>query len=258
MIDKAPLFELQDIEKRFPNGNLALKGISLNIYEGESLLIAGSNGSGKTVLMHILAGLTKPSAGQLSYRGKKMSRAMGLVRQEVGLVFQEADAQILGETVEADIAWGPKERALFNKKRLSAIPATVARCIQSLGLQGKEKQATQSLSGGEKRRLAVAGVLALGASCIIFDEPFANLDWPGVQQVLRIITELQKAGLTLIILTHELEKVLAHVHRLAILDGGKLCDYGPPQEVLDRGLAAWGIRDPRQNYTHIQDCSWLV
>lgn len=252
-----PLFSLRAVCKSFPNGTTALKGVDLDIYAGECLLVAGSNGSGKTVLMHILAGLSRPSTGSLHFRGVPLpgalSKPSGGIRASVGLVFQDADAQLLGETVAEDVAYGPRERGM----RKEELEERVKECIQLSGLEGKEDWPPASLSGGEKRRLAVAGILAVGADCIIMDEPFANLDWPGIRQVLRIIKDLKAKGHSLIILTHELEKVLAHADRLAILDQGLIRDCGTPFEVLERGLEQWGVRDPRHRYDAVEDCTWL-
>ena len=97
----------------------------------------------------------------------------------------------------------------------------------------------------------------MGCETLIMDEPFANLDWPGVTQVLTIIRDLKAEGKTVIILTHELEKVLAFAGRLVILAGGRIQDQGKPEEVLDRLERAWGVRDPRRDYRNAGDCSWL-
>ncbi|MCL2129292.1 MAG: ATP-binding cassette domain-containing protein, partial [Treponema sp.] len=129
--------------------------------------------------------------------------------------------------------------------------------LTSLDLKGKRYSQSRHLSGGEKRRLAVAGVLAMGCDTIIMDEPFANLDWPGVVQVLNIIKTLKEKKITVIILTHELEKVLALADRLVIVSGGKIRDDGDCETVLNRLDPAWGVRDPRKNYRSAADCTWL-
>jgi biotin transport system ATP-binding protein len=168
-------------------------------------------------------------------------------------VFQDADSQLIGETVEEDIRFGP-ENLKFNKTETEN---RIAEVMERLGLKEKKDFSPRSLSGGEKRRLAIAGVLAMGCETLIMDEPFANLDWPGVVQVLKIIKELKSRGNTLIILTHELEKVLALADRLAILDQGKIRDSGGPEEVLNRLRETWGVRDPRHSYRNAADCTWL-
>jgi biotin transport system ATP-binding protein len=171
----------------------------------------------------------------------------------VGLVFQDADAQILGETVEEDLRFGPENLKLSKEE----IESRVEETLITLDLSGKRDFATRRLSGGEKRRLAVAGILAMGCETIIMDEPFANLDWPGVVQVLKIISVLKQSNKTIVILTHELEKVLAFADRLVILAGGRIRDSGECEAVLNRLEPSWGVRDPRKVYRNAGDCTWL-
>jgi biotin transport system ATP-binding protein len=247
------LFSVRSLVKKFPNGFEALSGIDLDIFSGECLLIAGANGSGKTLLMRILVGLTEPSGGEILFKGKALDSWGSLLRGQVGLVFQEADAQIIGETVEEDIRFGPENLKLPEEETLRRLE----NCLEALDLKEKRDFPPRRLSGGEKRRLAAAGVLAMGCGTVIMDEPFANLDWPGVVQVLKIIGDLKAEGKTVIILTHELEKVLAFTDRLVILAGGRIRDQGKPDDVLNRLEGAWGVRDPRRDYRNAGDCSWL-
>jgi biotin transport system ATP-binding protein len=250
---------VRNLSKTFPGfdgkagGFHALSGLNLDIFVGECLLVAGSNGSGKTVLMKILAALMDPSGGEILFRGLALEKAVPRLRRELGLVFQDADAQIVGETVAEDIAFGPKNLGISG----SALEERVNHAMKNMGLSAKRDFSSRDLSGGEKRRLAVAGILAMGCGIIILDEPFANLDYFGVVQVLELIRDGKARGTTLIILTHELEKVLAFADRLLILDRGILRDDGKPEEVLDRLLPEYGIRDPRQNCRNAGDCTWL-
>jgi biotin transport system ATP-binding protein len=248
-----PLFSIRGLWKTFPNGCCALSGIDLDIREGECLLIAGSNGSGKTLLMRILAGLAGASGGEIFFRGQALGKDPSLIRKTLGLVFQDAEAQLLGETVAEDIRFGPENLGLPKGE----IEARLEEALRKLGLEAKRDFPPRRLSGGEKRRLAVAGVLAMGCGAVILDEPFANLDWPGVVQVLEIIKTLKHEGKTVILLTHELEKALAFADRLVILHQGKIRDQGPPEELLSRLDPAWGVRDPRKNCASAADCSWL-
>lgn len=263
------LFSIRGVSKMFPGPAgeepcPVLEHINLDIYAGQCLLIAGSNGSGKTMLMRIIAGLLAPGGGEVFFRGQSLYSAASRrdtaghtvekkLRRELGLVFQDADAQILGETVAEDVAFGPENLGLSTAE----VEGRVNRAIDALGLSSKRASPPRRLSGGEKRRLAVAGILAMGCGAVIMDEPFANLDWPGVVQTLGIIADLKKNGKTLIILTHELEKVLALADRLVILHQGNIRDDGKPVEVLDRLDPGWGVRDPRRNYAAVEDCSWL-
>ena len=263
-MDKVPeefLFSIRGLIKKFPIGYTssfpkspgqeksdnfkALDGIDLDISSGECLLIAGANGSGKTLLTRILAGLLVPTEGQCLYRGKPLKECKKIIRSQVGLVFQDAQAQILGETVEEDIRFGPENLKLPKEE----IERLIEETLCSLELTAKRDFPARHLSGGEKRRLGVAGVLAMGCETIIMDEPFANLDWPGVKQVLEIIQVLKQRKKTIVILTHELEKVLSLADRLVILVAGRIKDSGEPEEVLNRLDPAWGVRDPRGAYS---------
>lgn len=248
------LFRVRGLRKRFPDGTEALRDVSFDIHQGECLLIAGSNGSGKTLLMRMLVALAQPSSGSIEFRGAEVRLDPLRVRRAVGLVFQDADAQIVGETVAEDVSFGPRNVGL-NESEVN----DRTRCaLEATGLADKADQAPRRLSGGEKRRLAIAGILAMGAEAVIMDEPFANLDWPGIIQVLRSIEDLKRSGATVVVLTHELEKVLAHADRMIVLDKGLLRDEGTPYEVLARGVGAYGIRDPRHAYARVEDCTWLT
>jgi biotin transport system ATP-binding protein len=274
MVNNSPvLFAIRNLSREFPAADggapfRALDGISLDIIEGQCLLVAGSNGSGKTLLMKIIAALLEPTRGEARYRGMPLyggeaSSGHGAaarrretirhLRAGLGLVFQDADAQIVGETVAEDVAFGPENLGLTE----AGIRERVDAALAAMGLAEKREHSPRRLSGGEKRRLAVAGVLAMGCDTVILDEPFANLDWPGVAQTLGVIRHLKTGGKTLIILTHELEKVLALADRLVILHRGRICADGPPAAVLDTLDPAWGVRDPRRNYAAVEDCSWL-
>ena len=253
-----PLFSVRSLTKVFPNGSAALRGIDLDICQGECLLIAGSNGSGKTLFTRIIIGLLEPSGGTVLFRGSNLggrtgNKTLDEIRISVGMVFQDADAQLLGETVEEDISMGPENLKLPRDE----VKRRTEEALEALGLMDKLDYPPRRLSGGEKRRLAVAGVLAMGCGVVILDEPFANLDWPGVVQVLTIVRDLKAHGKTLIILTHELEKVLAFADRLVILDQGEIRCDGAPEFVLDRLDPCWGVRDPRRHYTRASDCTWL-
>ena len=261
-----PLFSVRHLSKSYPSfidnePFHALCDINLDIFEGQCLMLAGSNGSGKTLLMRIVCGLLEPSAGEVFFKGlplfnaKRSERhaAERLLRGAAGLVFQDADSQIVGETVREDAAFGP-ENLGFDKEKTAAL---VTQALSEMGLMEKQNSIARRLSGGEKRRLAIAGVLAMGCSIVIMDEPFANLDWPGIVSTLKVICNLKKTGRTLVILSHELEKALALADRLVIIHRGRLCADGVPEEVLDRLDPAWGVRDPRRNYAKVKDCTWL-
>lgn len=242
------MLELRGLTRRFPGQERpAVDGVSFSLARGECAVISGANGSGKSVLMNLIAGLDEPSSGSVSLRGADGRDA------RVGLVFQDADAQILGDTIEEDAAFGPRNLGLDRK----AAAAAADRALERVGLADRKTLPARTLSGGEKRRLAVAGVLAMDAQLIIFDEPYANLDWPGVVQVNSILESLKREGKTLIVLTHELEKVLALADRLLVLFRGTLVYDGSPAEALDSApLESWGVRNPLRSYGSVADLLW--
>jgi len=243
------MIEVSNLVRRFPGmERAALDSVSFKVNKGDCLVISGANGSGKSILMSLIAGLDRPTSGSVTI-GKLAGKQC-----RVGLVFQDADAQILGDTPEEDAAFGPRNLG-FSRKDSAELAVKV---LAKTGLAGRERLPARTLSGGEKRRLAVAGVLAMDAEIIIFDEPFANLDWPGVLQVNEIIRQLKDEGKTLIILTHELEKVLALANRLLVLFRGTLVFDGTPAKALDGtvSLEDWGIRNPLQQYCSADDLVW--
>lgn len=244
------ILSLCNVLKKFPDKGVVIKSVNLDVFEGECLVLAGANGSGKTVLMRMACGLMEPDAGEILFRGTPISR---IRRGSVGMVFQEADNQILGETVAEDIAFGPKNLRLPKEEVQKRTDAA----LSAMGLAEKREYSPRRLSGGEKRRLAVAGVLAMGCEALVMDEPFTNLDWQGVRQTLEVVSQMKAQGKTLVILTHELEKVLAFADRLVILGQGGVRDDGKPADVLDKLNPNWGVRDPRSSYATIADCTWL-
>lgn len=242
------LLTLTAVCKQFSkNAKPVLSNVSFSVFVRDCIVVSGQNGSGKTVLMTLIAGLELPTSGSIyrkQYTGKDIP---------VGLVFQDADAQILGDTVEEDILFGVRNSGLSPAERTQRLESI----LKQFGLLEKRKAPARSLSGGEKRRLAVAGILMMEADIIIFDEPFANLDFPGVVQVTSMIQQLKKAGKTIIVLTHELEKVLALANRLLILHKGALVYDADPRTALENGvLAQYGIRNPLCSYRCIEDLIW--
>ncbi|HNY16208.1 MAG TPA: ABC transporter ATP-binding protein [Treponemataceae bacterium] len=243
------MLEVRSLTRRFPGlERPALDAVSFRVSRGDCLVISGANGSGKSVLMNLIAGLDRPTDGSV-----EVAQGDGKPYR-VGLVFQDANAQILGDTPEEDAAFGPRNMGHDGKRSREIARAALGR----VGLSGLGNVPARSLSGGEKRRLAVAGILAMDAEIIIFDEPFANLDWPGVLQVNAVIKDLKIEGKTIIVLTHELEKVLALANRLLVLFAGKLVYDGTPSEALSGAvsLEAWGIRNPLNRYETLKDLVW--
>lgn len=246
------MIQIQNLHHRYPDGTYALRGISLHIEKGEFLLICGPNGSGKTTLLRTMSGLQKPSHGSILINGLNSLKDSLKARQRVGMVFQDPDNQIVGETVREDVAFGPENLALSQKE----VDERVNWAIEKMGLQSLSEKPCYLLSGGEKRRLAIAGVMAMKPEVILFDEPFSHLDYPGIQEVLRYMIQLHQEGHTLIVTTHDVEKVIAHVNRIAILQNGKIQALGPPENLVNE-LPLFGVRPPCYVLLRGEKISWL-
>lgn len=234
------VLEVQNINRTFANGTIALQDVSFSVKKGEFLVIGGKNGSGKSVLMSLIAGLDKQTSGTIKC-------------DEVGLVFQDANSQILGETPLEDVLFGLRNLQLKKQERLQKAEETLKQC----GLLEKRDFQARVLSGGEKRRLAVAGILALDRDFIIFDEPFANLDLIGIKQVCAILKQLKEQNKTIIVLTHDLEKILGLADSFIILDSGKIKFNGTPEDGLKLNLEEYGIKNPLTSYNSVKDLFWI-
>lgn len=237
------MINIQNVSKTFETSegeNQALKNVSFQIEEGQCVVIGGENGSGKSVLMSIIAGLEEADEGKVETSGR------------VGLVFQEAETQILGETPREDIAFGPKNLGWSKDE----ITQAVENALEKTGLTKKADFPARFLSGGEKRRLAVACMIAMNLPVIILDEPFANLDYVGVKQVNALIKDLKAEGKTVVILTHEIEKCLALADKFVVLFRGQKVFEGSPTEGLKTNLEDWNIRNPLTAYSSLKDLVW--
>lgn len=242
----------QHLTHIFSNGKIAINDINLSIQDGEFVIIAGSNGSGKTVLIRHFNGLFLPTQGQVLLDGEPITRDLTSVRKKVGLIFQNSDSQIVGQTVAEDVAFGPENLNLSRKE----VNDRVKESLEAVGLSTFAHQQPHTLSGGQKRKLAVAGVLAMNPQIIIFDEPFTGLDYPGVLQVLKQIVDLHKNGHTIILVTHELEKTLAHADRLIIMENGHIVREGKPSQLINE-VELYGIRRPYGENRRVETMTWL-
>lgn len=212
----------------------ALEGVDASVERGRLLLIVGPSGSGKSTLLEILAGLLAPSGGRVTIDDVDVSDAPQLLRGRVGLVFQNPESQLFAETVEADIAFGPRNLG---------VPAeeSAARVREALAAVGLDAEAFRSrspftLSGGEARRIAIAGVLAMRPAYLLLDEPTAGLDAGGRHAVLGALEEARRtAGVAVV--THDPEEFLALADEVIAIDGGRCVGRGRLPELLhDRSV----------------------
>jgi len=230
---------IDNLTHRFDDGTWGLKDVNLKIQTGAFVLIGGQNGSGKTTLLKHLNGLLLPDTGSVWLDGFQVSQNLVKARQIVGMAFQDADSQIVGETVYDDVAFGPENLCLDRIE----IEKRVSLALQKVGLHDLARQKPHLLSGGEKRRLTIAGILAMESKVLVFDEPFSNLDYPGIQQILKQILDLHQTGHTIIIAAHDLEMLIDHADRLVIMQDQRVVREGLPFDLIDE-LETFGIRVP--------------
>jgi len=233
------IIEVRNLSHRFGDGTFGVENINLSIQKGTFTILAGPNGSGKTTLCLHFNGLLKPTSGEILLHGSSISKNLRLARQKVGMVFQNSDSQIVGETVYADVAFGPENLCLSK----GDINGRVLDALRIVGMDTKLEQNPFTLSAGEKRRLSIAGVLAMKPEFLIFDEPFSNLDFPSSTEVLEQILELHRAGQTILIIAHDLEKVVHHAGRLIVMSAGNIVLDGLPSQII-ASVEDFGVEKP--------------
>jgi biotin transport system ATP-binding protein len=249
---KMAILETIHLTKRFENGFTALQDVNFSLNNGDFVILAGANGSGKTVLARHLNGLLLPSQGEVLLEGIPITRNLTETRKQVGLVFQDSDSQIVGETVASDVAFGPENLGLT----ASEVTFRVKEALAMVGLTEMADQRPHRLSGGQKRKLVIAGVLAMRPRIIVLDEPFTGLDYPGVVQVLTQLLRLHREGYTLMVITHELEKVLAHATRMVVMDAGRIVLDGKAVDLIER-VEEFGIKRPYGARRPVETMTWL-
>lgn len=219
--------QLRDLTFTYPDGASALNGISLEIAVGESVGLVGPNGAGKTSLFLCLSGVLKPRAALLRVGPLDVldpAQRKNLPTQ-VGIVFQNSDDQLFNATVFDDVAFGPLNLELPPDE----VRKRVAEALERVGLRGMEERVPFHLSGGEKRRVALAGVLAMRPSILLLDEPSMYLDPRGRRELIQLLHTING---TRMIASHDLELILQTCERVLLLDGGRLIADGPTRQIL--------------------------
>ena len=227
-----------------------LKNISFSVPKGSITLIAGKNGSGKSLLLKCLKGLEVPDKGyKIILDGEELKKSKERMRR-ISLVFQDTALQIVGSTVEKDIAFGPENL----KMERSKINEQVDKMLDLFDMKDLRHSACDVLSGGEKRKVAIAGVLAMGTNLLLLDEPFANLDYPSTKTVIQTLDKLKEEGITVILVSHEAEKFLKHTDYTIILKDGEIIYKGESKDSME-ALMENDIYLPKN--ARFEDLSWL-
>ncbi len=231
-----------------PFEKTAVNEISFELYENEFVGVIGHTGSGKSTLIQMLNGLIKPTSGVIYFRGediwgKKYNRHQ--LRSRVGLVFQYPEYQLFEETVEKDISFGPRNMGLSEAE----VALRVAEGMHFTGLSDKLREKSPfELSGGQKRRVAIAGILAMRPQVLILDEPTAGLDPKGCSEILSNICEYRKEEhATVILVSHSMEDIASYADRVMVLEQGKMKMFDDTRSVFARGeeLLAMGLNVPQ-------------
>jgi energy-coupling factor transport system ATP-binding protein len=224
-----PVIEVEGLTHRYPNGVIALEGVDLTVRRGEFLAVLGQNGSGKTTLVKHFNGLLKPTEGTVRV-GEDETTEQGLRRlgRSVGYVFQNPDHQIFSDTVSDEVAFGPKIRGMEE----SEIKERVEEALAAVGLEGRGDEDPFGLTKGERQRVAVASVLAVRPEVLILDEPTTGLDYAEQRSMMDLIKSLNKAGSTIIVVTHTMWVVAEYAHRAVVVRDRKIFLQGTVREVF--------------------------
>ena len=222
-------------QKKATNATQALMDVSLEIKDNDFLAIVGETGSGKSTLAQMFNALLIPDKGDvlvndyvINYKNRKSRKLRGL-RKQVGLVFQFPEYQLFEETVEKDVAFGVKNFGIKGEEALNR----AHEALKQVGLdESYFKRAPFDLSGGEKRKVAIAGILAIDPDILIFDEPTAGFDPQSSKELMNLITEFHKNGKTIIIITHDMDLVNTYTKRVVMLERGQVTFDGTPNELF--------------------------
>ena len=234
-------------QKKATNATLALNDVSFEIEDNDFISIVGETGSGKSTLAQTFNALIFPDEGEvqtgdyvISYKNRK-SRSLKGLRKHVGLVFQFPEYQLFEETVEKDVAFGLKN---YGYKEVEAIKLA-HKALEEVGIDKSfYKRSPFELSGGEKRRVAIAGIIALNPDILVLDEPTAGLDPKGSKIILNLINKFNKEGKTIILVTHDMNIVLNYSDHVVVMNDGKVAFEGTPSDLFSGDISTYSIDVP--------------
>ncbi|QEL18241.1 energy-coupling factor ABC transporter ATP-binding protein [Limnoglobus roseus] len=240
-----PILEARNVEYAYPGGIVGLAGVTLAVDAGEKLALLGANGCGKTTLLLSLCGVLKPRSGEVRLSGRlvEYTRA-GLrnLRQRVGTLLQDADDQLFAGSIYEDVSFGPLNLGCTEAETRQRVEQALA----AMELTDLGDRPPYRLSGGQKKRTALAGVAAMKPAVILLDEPTANLDPHASTDLLALLDQMHGQGTTIVFSTHDVDLAYAWADRIAVLDGGRVSACGSPEEIFGDGQAVRGsgLRTP--------------
>ncbi len=225
------ILETRNVSYSYGDGTRALNDVSLSLEQGKKIALVGPNGAGKSTLMLMFNGILRPAAGEILFRGQALGydpASLRQVRRKVGMVFQNSDDQLFAPTVYQDVAFGPVNLGLPPEK----VKEYVGYALQYVGLSGYERRPPHHLSGGEKKRAAIAGILAMEPEVMILDEPTSNLDPASSEEIMEMLDELNLGGKTMIISTHDVDLAYRWADDVVLMKDGGVLRRGTGQEVF--------------------------
>ena len=243
----APILEVKHLSAGYaPEEPPVLREVSLSLEPGERVALLGPNGAGKSTLLLACVGLLPLSGGEVWLEGRRVDlkkrRELDRLRQDVGLVFQNPDDQLIAPTVEGEAAFGPRNLGLPPEE----VKARADRALASCGLEGCRRRSPHQLSGGEKKRAALAGVLAMEPRVLLMDEPAAGLDPEGQGRLEEALDRLRQEGIAVLLSTHDVDFVWRWADRAAVLLEGRLAALDVPEKIFAQsgGLPGWNFPTP--------------
>jgi cobalt/nickel transport system ATP-binding protein len=240
------VIETKNIVYEYPDGTKALKNVNFTAEDGKIIALLGPNGAGKSTLFLHFNGILEPSSGEVLVNGEPIGyekKELMKVRQEVGIVFQNPDDQLFAPTVMEDVAFGPMNMDLPEEE----VEKRVKSALKRVGMAGFEKKPPHHLSGGQKKRVTIAGILAMHPKIMVLDEPTSGLDPRGASQIMKLLYNLNNEGMTIIISTHDVDLVPIYASKIYILSHGSIIKEGNPQTVFNdvETIRAADLRLPR-------------
>ncbi|KZL92674.1 energy-coupling factor ABC transporter ATP-binding protein [Clostridium magnum] len=226
---RKPILKVEDLYYVYGNGNPALKGVSVDIYEGEKIAVIGSNGSGKSTFFLNINGVFTPEQGKIIYRDTVINKKnLKELRKNIGIVFQDADNQIIASTVMAEVAFGPMNLKLPKEE----VKERVEEALAYMNISDFKDRPPHYLSGGEKKRVSIADIIAMKSEIVVFDEPTAALDPLNAQMLEEVLDKLSSEGKTMLISTHDVDFVYRWAERAIVFCQGKIIADGTPLEIF--------------------------
>lgn len=228
---KETLLEIEHLSFSYEEGKKALEDINVRIGAGEKIAVLGANGAGKSTFFLNLNGVRQPDEGVIRFMGQEIGKKeRRILQQNVGIVFQSADDQMIASTVKAEVAFGPLNMGMSREETKKRTEHAIAQ----MDLLGYEMRPPHYLSGGEKKRVAIADILAMEPKVILFDEPTAALDPVSAEMLEQVLGELEREGRTILLSTHDIDFAYRFADRILVFAGGRLIADGTTEQIFEQ------------------------